>query len=203
MFYTLEGFTHKIPMSPVPLVTVKNPSARKSLHKFTELLDVKKETSVRQLGATKFKRNAIRAVSILWSSIPNWLGHRKIMHGSRKLFIIGLYNILGFCNPWLPMIDLNYILTVTLNHSWFQNYYFKCLSNKFTVVWLVPHNRVHLGSHGMLTTISSLLILGYVPFYHHNSKNVCIIWGNVWLWVLYIHQKYTFIVTIVVWSLFE
>ena len=39
------------PMSPGPSVNVNNPSARKSLHQFSEVLDVKKKTAICRLGA--------------------------------------------------------------------------------------------------------------------------------------------------------
>ena len=53
MVSTSEGFTENRPLSPGPYVTVKNPSARKLLHQFTELLDVKNKTVVHRLGAVK------------------------------------------------------------------------------------------------------------------------------------------------------
>ena len=40
-------------MSPGPYVTVKNTSAGKSLRLFTEVLDIKEKTSIRQVGADK------------------------------------------------------------------------------------------------------------------------------------------------------
>ena len=54
-----------------------NPSARKSLCLFTEVLYVKNKTDVRQLGAAKSESKAIRAGIILWSSIPKRKGHKK------------------------------------------------------------------------------------------------------------------------------
>ena len=46
-------FTNNIPMSPGPSVTVRYPSARKSLRLFTEVLDVKNKSAVRRLGSAK------------------------------------------------------------------------------------------------------------------------------------------------------
>ena len=43
MVSTHEGFTDKIPISPMTPTTVKKPSARKSLCFFTNILDAKKE----------------------------------------------------------------------------------------------------------------------------------------------------------------
>ena len=52
-------------MSPVTYVTVRNPSARKSLCLFNKVLDVKNKTSVREVGAAKSKRKEIIACSML------------------------------------------------------------------------------------------------------------------------------------------
>ena len=49
----LEIFTDNIPMSPGPYVTVKNPSAKKSLRLFTELFDVKNKNYVLWVGYYK------------------------------------------------------------------------------------------------------------------------------------------------------
>ena len=49
MVSTHEGFTDKITMPPFPSVTVKYPSARKSLRQFTEVLDVKQKTAIFRL----------------------------------------------------------------------------------------------------------------------------------------------------------
>ena len=57
---------------------LKNPSAIKSLRKFSEVLDVKQKTDVHRLGATKSKRKAIISGNMLWSIIPNMWGHTKI-----------------------------------------------------------------------------------------------------------------------------
>ena len=46
MVSTTEVFNENSLMSPGPYVTVKHPSASKSLRQFTELLDVKNKTAV-------------------------------------------------------------------------------------------------------------------------------------------------------------
>ena len=46
-------FTDNSLMSPGPSVTVKNPSAGKSLRIFTEVFDVKNKTDVHQLCASQ------------------------------------------------------------------------------------------------------------------------------------------------------
>ena len=53
MVSTPEGFIDNITISPGPLVIEKNPSTSKSFRQFTEVLDVKKKTASRQLGAEK------------------------------------------------------------------------------------------------------------------------------------------------------
>ena len=59
MLFTLEVFTDNSSISHVPLVTVKNSIARKSLSQFTELFDVKNKTAVHRLGTARSKRKAI------------------------------------------------------------------------------------------------------------------------------------------------
>ena len=63
-------FIDNSPMPPGPPMAFKKFSARKSLHLFTEVLDVKNNTYVRRVGADKPKRKAIIARIILWSIIP-------------------------------------------------------------------------------------------------------------------------------------
>ena len=75
-------------------------------------------------------------------------------------------SILRLCNPQLPTIVLRRILMVTLNHSWLQNLYFKCLSENFTIAWRASHKRMDLRRQEMQKTISSLLIQRYVTFFH-------------------------------------
>ena len=67
---TPEEFTDKSPLSPDKSDPTKNSSSRKSLHQFSDALDVKNNIGVRRLVDAKSKRKDIRAGSILWSSIP-------------------------------------------------------------------------------------------------------------------------------------
>ena len=53
MVSTPDIFVDNSPMSPGPPMIVKKCSARKSLRLFTEVLDVKKKTSVRWICASK------------------------------------------------------------------------------------------------------------------------------------------------------
>ena len=66
---TPERFTDNNPISPGSSVTVQNTIARKSLHLFNEVLDVKKKTAIRQVGPAKSKRKLTRTISVLWSII--------------------------------------------------------------------------------------------------------------------------------------
>ena len=88
MVSTPKIFTDNSAMSPGPPIIVKKCSARKSICLFTEVLDVKNKTAVRRVGASKSKRKAIRAGSMLWSSIPNIKGHTKFNEQINK----SLYN---------------------------------------------------------------------------------------------------------------
>ena len=53
MVSTTEGFTNNSTRSPMTPTPVKKPSARKSLCFFTNILDVKKKTAIRQVRAAK------------------------------------------------------------------------------------------------------------------------------------------------------
>ena len=53
MVSTTEIFTDNNPMSPGPPMIVKKCSERKSIRLFTEVLDVKKKTTVRRVVAAK------------------------------------------------------------------------------------------------------------------------------------------------------
>ena len=53
MVSTTDIFTDNNPMSPVPSVTVKKPSARNLICLFTEVFDFKQKTAVQRLGAAK------------------------------------------------------------------------------------------------------------------------------------------------------
>ena len=85
---TPKRFIDNSPMSPVISVAVINPSARKLLYLFTEVLDAKRKTSVHRVGAAKSKHKASREVSMLWSSIKTTRGHTKIYERVKKY----LYN---------------------------------------------------------------------------------------------------------------
>ena len=65
MVSTPEIFTENSQMTPAPSMTARKPRAGKPLPIFTEVLDVKNKTDVRQVGTAKSKRNKIRSGSML------------------------------------------------------------------------------------------------------------------------------------------
>ena len=56
MVSTPEVFTYNSPISPMKSTPVKKPSAGKSLCLLTNIVDVKKKTTTRQVGAARSKR---------------------------------------------------------------------------------------------------------------------------------------------------
>ena len=78
MVSTTEVFTENSPISPSQSTTVKNPIARKPIHKFLDTLEVKPKSDIRRFRADKSKRKEIRAGSMLWSSIPKRHSHTKV-----------------------------------------------------------------------------------------------------------------------------
>ena len=61
MVYTPEKITDYSPSLPMTQATAKKPSARKSLHLFTNIFDVKKRTAIYRVGYEKSKRRAIKS----------------------------------------------------------------------------------------------------------------------------------------------
>ena len=108
---TPERFTDNIPISPGPPMIVKKCSARKSLHLFTEVLDVKNKTSVRQVVACKSKRKAIKSGSIFCSIIPKRKGHIKINEQVNKY----LYNWILQHNQVVKYPISKYFLKVSID----------------------------------------------------------------------------------------
>ena len=78
MVSTPEESAGNSSMSSVKYVPVKQPSARKLLHQFTETLDFKPKNYFLRLCAAKLNSRVIRAGSVLWYSIPKRRSHTKI-----------------------------------------------------------------------------------------------------------------------------
>ena len=90
---TPEVFTENRTILDSQYVTVKSPSARKSLRHFLETLEVKPKTSVCRFCAAKSKHKEIRPVSMLCSSIQKRQRYSKINQQVKNLFTIVFYNI--------------------------------------------------------------------------------------------------------------
>ena len=88
MVSTIQEFTYNSPIPPGPYVTSKKPSARKSLHQLSEVLDVKKKTDTLMLFSDKPNRKAILSGIMLWYSTPKRRGHTKINERVKKYFFI-------------------------------------------------------------------------------------------------------------------
>ena len=109
-------------------------------------------------------------------------------HPVKKLFTIGLYSIFRLCNLQSQMISINYLFTIPMKHSWFQNGYYKCLSGKFIIAWRVNHKRMDLKRQGIQKIIASLVIIWYIPFFHPNPRRclhitkLCVVVSVAYLW---------------------
>ena len=118
------------------------------------------------------------------------------MNMLRDIFIIWFYNILRLCSLQFPMTALKFLLMVTMNHSWFQNFYCKYLSGNFIISWWVPQKRVDIRRQGMQTIISPLVILHYDQFFRPNlrrclhGKRSCVVVITAYLPKLFIHHYY-------------
>ena len=64
-----EEVTDVSPSLRINQTTAKKPSARKSLCLFTNIFDVKKETSIRRVESEKSKCRAIKSGNSLWTNI--------------------------------------------------------------------------------------------------------------------------------------
>ena len=78
MVSTPEVFTDNSPISPSISAPVKKQSAGKSICLFTNVLDAKKKTATRRVGADKSKRNAITYGTTLWALKQKRKGNSKI-----------------------------------------------------------------------------------------------------------------------------
>ena len=63
---------------PMTSISVKKPSARKTLFFFTNILNVKKKTEKRRFGASKYKHRAMKVGNSLWTKKKKWKGYSKI-----------------------------------------------------------------------------------------------------------------------------
>ena len=77
MVSTPDGFNDNSQNLLGPSVTVKNPSARKSLCKCSRVLNFKQNAAVRRLGDAKPNTKEIRSINMLWFSITKKRGNKK------------------------------------------------------------------------------------------------------------------------------
>ena len=77
MVSTPEGITVNILMTIIISGNLNNPSARKLLSQFSEVLNVKQHNTVCIMGTDKRNPKSIRTDSELWYSINNWILHTK------------------------------------------------------------------------------------------------------------------------------
>ena len=68
MVSTPEEVIYDSPNVPMTPTLVKKTSARKSLCLFTNILNVKKKTAKRRIGAAEYKRRAMKVGNSLWTN---------------------------------------------------------------------------------------------------------------------------------------
>ena len=106
-----EGFTDNSPIYPMTSTPVKKPSTIKSLCLFTNILDVKKESAYRWVGAAKYERKEIKYGTIPWSLKQNQKGNSKIDDQVKKSH----YNYI-MRNPQVVQSPIvNYFLKVNID----------------------------------------------------------------------------------------
>ena len=91
-------------MSPSQSVTVKQPSAQKSLRQFLDTLEIKPNTAVRRFCANKSKRKSIRSGSMFCSGITKMQGHSKINQQVKQDLYNFIDNIYRLCSPQYQII---------------------------------------------------------------------------------------------------
>ena len=88
MVPTPELFTNNSPRYLTTPTPVKKPSARKSLCLFTNILDVKNNNPIRQVGYAKSQRKEIKTETTTWELKPKEKVNSKINNKIKK----SLYN---------------------------------------------------------------------------------------------------------------
>ena len=84
MVSTPEGFIDDSHISPITSTPFNTPRARKSLRMFTNILDLKDKTATRLVGASKYKRKAIKYGNIPWALKQNRKVDSKIYEQIKK-----------------------------------------------------------------------------------------------------------------------
>ena len=96
IIYTPEIFTDNGPMSPSQSVTVRNPSAIKSLRQFLDTLEVKPKTYFRRFVPLNQSAKQSELAVCCGPVYQSDLAIQKSTSRSKKLFKIRFYNILRF-----------------------------------------------------------------------------------------------------------
>ena len=78
MVSTPEEVTDDIPNVPMTSILVKQQSASKPMCLFTNILNVKKKTLKRRVGAAKSNHRSMKVVNILWTNKTKRKEHSKI-----------------------------------------------------------------------------------------------------------------------------
>ena len=81
-----EGFSDKSPRYPMTPTPVKKPSARKSLCLFTNIVDMNKKTSIRQVGAAKSNHKSIKLGTTPWEFKRKQKVNSRIKDQMKKYF---------------------------------------------------------------------------------------------------------------------
>ena len=203
MVFTTEGFNNNSPRYPMTLTPVKKPSARKSLCLFTNILYVKKKADINQVRAAKSKLKAIKSRTKPWLLKPKRKLNSKINNQIKKSLINWIMH-----HPQdvqLPIFDDSIKVNID-SHTEPQivsNIYCRSLSENFVTALLVTQYKVDSKRQKIHKTISLSVIINYVHCCHPIYKSSINIQGYLLLWILYIRQKYTFIITIMVLSVFK
>ena len=87
MVSTPEEINDDSPSLNTKITAGLKPIARKSLHLFTNIFDVKKRTSIRCVGASQSKLRSINDISSLWTNKTNVKDIQKSMIRLNKSFI--------------------------------------------------------------------------------------------------------------------
>ena len=104
MVSTPVGFIDNSPISPMNSRTVNKPSARKSLCLLTNILDVKKKTAIRRVGAAKLNCKAIQSGTTPWALKPKQKVNSRINDQIKKSLYNWICIIHKFCNHQFSMI---------------------------------------------------------------------------------------------------
>ena len=202
MVSTPEGFTNNSPRYPMTPTPVKKTSSRKSLCLLTNILDVKKKTTIRRFRYAKFKHKEIKSGTKPCTLKQNRKLNSKINDPIKK----SIHNWIMHHPQFLQSPIFNYCLKLDIDGHTRPQMVPKLLPQ--ISIWELHNGLVSDPVYGGLKEardaenniiISDSTLRSLLP---PQSNNIITIQGHMWLWTLYIYQKYTFIITIMAWLLF-